>query len=254
MLLSIVETGDHRQTVAHSESAIPQLRYSERVEKIGPVFRANASAMRNAGARVAKGRWIFFKDRDCELSERDIIRLLNIVSTSPSEIKVMGGLYRNTGSQFLGHVYNFVQNHWVLSGVGKTKAKDLRAADRLLGGALLIERATYERLGGFSEAIGWGAEELEFLNRAHHHGCGVALIDDLYVTHKNRLSVPGFFKRAWVQNFNRGFYRLSRSTQSPEIGGYFSGPILFFPAIMAFFMLGWIANAVGRFKRSRLSS
>ncbi len=245
MLLSIVECSS-KLTIETENTSRPPARFvNDKTEWIGPVLGPSAAVMRNRGARVATGRWLFFKDPDCKIDVFEIEKLCTHLELKEREIKVVGGVYKNQSQTLLGRVYNFIQRSWVFGGLERDKVGFFYPATKLLGGALLVEAEAFERIGGFSAEIGWGGEELEFINRFRKKKELTVLSYRLKSIHKNDLNLLGFAKRAWWQNYNPGYYNFSRNNPIRSGFGYFRSPVNYWPALCLFLGIGVLANLSG---------
>lgn len=206
MLLSIVECSNHKLWQGEA-TPIFSRPLSNHIEVVGPVLGKNVASMRNKGAHKSLGEWIFFKDADCQVSPKDILNTLQKINkTQP--IDAISGVYRCSKTNLWQRAYNVVQKKWVLRGLGLKIRPQFYLGSHLLGGALLVRREVFFAVNGFSEVIGWGGEETHFLQKLHEAGFKTAVDYSLRVEHHNRLRVRGFFKRAWIQNYHRGYYKI----------------------------------------------
>lgn len=238
MHLSIVECSDYKN---YSKNTPPPERkiINGEVEVIGPVLAENVAAMRNLGAEMAQGQWIFFKDADCQVSYDDI---LAIIEESPST-SAIGGIYKTENSNYLGQAYHKIQKQWVMQGI------DFIQKDRhLLGGALLVKKDVFKEIGGFNREIGWGGEETEFITRMHAHGLKTEVDYRLEVAHDKNMSWKAFLKRAWFQNFNKVYYQIKDKGYSSSLNYLQVSPRFIFP-VLVFFMIGTLARITGQICR-----
>jgi hypothetical protein len=201
--------------------------------------------MRNAGALRATGRWLFFKDADCDVDVDKIEEICLLIEAENQGLKVIGGRYQSEPVGILGRVYDYIQRLWLLNGMEPGRIGRFRQAKKLLGGALLIERRTFCHLEGFSEAIGWGGEELEFLQRVHKQNLETAVSFQLCVRHEKNMSWWGFLRRAWKQNFNPGYFAFRRHQPGRSGLQYFRGPWRYWPALIVFLGVGTCAHTCG---------
>jgi len=252
MLLSIVECGNHLDFQGSQTTPKRQV-LAEDVEWIGPVVGPSAAHMRNWGAQQAQGRWLFFKDPDCQIELDRLLRALKKIDRRQDSAIILGGPYRTHALRGWQRAYHQVQRRWVLRSLKRPSRDCLHLSGNLLGGALLMSRQRFYDLGGFSEQIGWGAEETEFLYRHHAHGGLSYYCPSLWVSHESHLSIAGFFKRAWKQNYNRGRYRLEHPSPQDRVSYFPQSRELWF-WIASFFAVGWVAYQCGRFGAREASS
>ena len=245
MLLSIVECSDYRKSAEWKTHRSEVTVLDELCEKIGPVRAPSAATMRNKGAQESSGRWIFFKDDDCDIDLKTIKNICLRLEETQSPIKILGGIYQPDATGMVGEIYSFIQRNWVLSGLEKTRSKQFRHGVKLLGGAFLIERKIFEDLNGFSEDVGWGAEEVELIQRARKQGVVTAISYRLRVTHRKEMNLAAFVKRAWYQNYNPGYFSFKRGASFKTGISYFSAPVKYWPSLILFFGVGTLANSFG---------
>lgn len=258
MLLSIVECSDYRLYSKTKLKAPTVNKINQEIEIISSVVGPDIATMRNAGARHAQGQWIFFKDEDCKVELGALYKIVQNLNGTLGSPDALGGIYRCCGKGLLEKTYNIIQRKWVLSGIRKNKFNGWHDGERLLGGALLIKKEALESIGGFNETIGWGGEEFDLTLRLRESGLRTAVSYRLIVEHRNSLSMAGFLKRAWHQNFNRSYFRikstdigLSQKSSYLETKNKFKAPILLFFWVAS---LGSVSGQLARlFKRKRLA-
>ncbi len=249
MLLSIVESNQVDRSSQWQSDIIPVRRASSRVEWVGPVRGPNVANMRNRGALRATGRWLFFKDQDCNVDMNTLERICLDLEYKTPQLKILGGVYQNRETGLVAKVYSFIQRSWVLHGIGDKRLGGFRDGQKLLGGALLVNKETFKELGGFSEDVGWGGEELEFVNRARKNMYATGVSYRLRVQHNNSIQIGGLLHRAWMQNYNPGYFSFSRNHAIRSGLQYFRSPLKYWPLLSLFFSVGTMANMTGRLLR-----
>ncbi len=244
MLLSIVECSDYRKYQGRGEWG--EIQKSQATELIGPVVHKNIASMRNLGASKSTGSWIFFKDQDCQV---DSIKLIELIEKY-SDYDVIGGVYSNfETTSYYSKVYHEIQRKWLLKGILK-KGEGLPQTKHVLGGALAIKKSVLKEMGGFSEKIGWGAEETELLDRLTQQKKKVGICYSLKVRHKHNMGLFGFIKRAWKQNFNLIYY-VNPEPQTPPLKiNYLRSILVHLPGIALFFSVAKMAQSTALILRS----
>ncbi len=249
MLLSIIQCSDYRQ-FSGKNTIDPVKKLSEKTELIGPVLAPNVSAMRNRGGRVARGRWLFFMDEDCCVQIDKVFDLIMKIEDRNSPLVCVGGRYQLRRVNYFQKVYHKIQRRWVFYGLSGKVINGFQLGSHLLGGALLVKRESFKKVGGFNEKMGWGAEEMDFVERLQEHDFITGVSYSLSVTHDNNLNFFGFLKRAWCQNFNGAYYGLKGESKYCPIG-YLRTPWTFFLPTLLFFVFGFMASCSGKIYRTK---
>ena len=244
MLLSIIECSDYKKCDNWQNQTLKPQELENDIEVVGPVKGPSVSVMRNRGASVAKGRWLFFKDQDCQI---DVTKLKSRVQQmeSQKDSSVVGGIYKCQTSGHFARIYNCIQRRWVLGGLNPARKDE---AQHLLGGALLVPAKIYQEVGPFNESIGWGAEETDWVQRALQLKVSSKVSYRLIVHHQNNLGFFGFLRRAWFQNFNNAYFGVERKNHMKR-AGYFAGQMRDWPTTALFFGVASAGRGLGAVMR-----
>ena len=248
MLLSIVQCSDYRQFSKKKSLDLIQKKINKDMEFIGPVLAPNVSAMRNRGGHASKGQWLFFMDEDCCVQADKVFGLIMKIENRSLPIACIGGRYQLERVNGLQKIYHKIQRQWVLQGLSGKTISGFQLGSHLLGGALLVKKEAFNKVGGFNENIGWGAEERDFVERLQRRGFITGVSFSLAVVHTKNLSLSGFLKRAWYQNFNGGYYGLRKNFSHQHLK-YLRTPWSFFLPTFLFFSFGFMALWSGRLIR-----
>ena len=257
MLLSIIRCLDYRHFKNQAPGAVKskvceakplsqKTLINKEVELIS-VLGPNISNMRNRAGNASQGEWLFFMDDDCHINTGKILDLVMKIKSPSLPFVCIGGLYHSQKTNCLQKVYHNIQRKWVLRGLSRKSIGGFKLANHLLGGALLVKKTAFKKVGGFNESIGWGSEELDFVHRLNREGFKTGVSFRLIVTHNNSLNLSGFLKRAWFQNFNRAYYGLMKNKKAEF--GYLKTPIHFFLPTLLFFSFGLLAQFSGQITR-----
>ena len=205
MVLSIVRSS---QYIKGSQPCLNKATScANSIEEIGPVTGPSIASMRNFGAKQARGEWILFVDEDCEINEKKVLKLIEKMEKKNSSLGAFAGVYKQKTHSKIQKTYDRIQRLWVLKGLQEKRSYQGNA-NHLLGGCLIVKRQAWEKACGFNEKIGWGGEEFDFILRLQKAGYQTAVTYSLRVPHSSQIGIFGFIKRAWRQNYNRGFYKI----------------------------------------------
>ncbi len=202
----------------------------------------NVSSGRNLGATESKNPWLLFLDDDCFLSDLHLSQLADRLSHENRPL--WGMLYkRDLKGAVPTRAYNWIQRAWAR--VPSYLEEDgSRVVANVLGGALLIRADLFRALNGFDVTLAWGGEETELLRRAQNSGVAAHLLTDFEVVHQNCLRWRGFFRRAWMQGWNKGLRNLG--SQIPWDWKCFEGTDLITAlAIAQFLAIMMISSILG---------
>lgn len=243
MILSIVECGDYRELDNRSRVSRVAVTSSQ-IEHI-KVWAPSVAQMRNRGYCESHGRWVLFKDEDCAVSSGDVLKTVKKIESEKPRCGAVGTTYqREKLGNRITQAYHFIQSQWVRRGVEPEYSR------HLLGGALLVRREAMTSAGLFCENIGWGGEETEWTSRLIENGWQTEIENNWQVVHSQNLNFIGFFKRAWVQNYNRGYYQWHKHSAIPSRSGdYLRSPLSLLPWVCSFLLTGLFAYWAGRLRR-----
>src|SRR5690554_539153 len=161
-------------------------RISEKLsDKVIFAPQINVGAVRNIGAKVAKGELLAFIDADCLIDEHWIARASDLLEKDKTSIFGGGCL--------LPVDANWLERNWLLEGPdGNTLPKEL------IGCSIVVSKLLFQELQGFDETLESG-EDSELSIRAKDHGIVVNICRQLNVTHLgNSKTIKSFLKRqAW---------------------------------------------------------
>jgi glycosyltransferase involved in cell wall biosynthesis len=175
--------GDEVVVADNTASGAALRMADEAVSVVRAVGEYSAYHARNVGARVASGRWLLFLDADC----RPAPNLLDayLAESIPSDCGAVAG-------QILGE-----PDQRSLAARYARSRKLFDHADGLIqahgGGAaagnVLVRRAAFEEVGGFTEGIRSGGD-LDLCRRLQAAGWHLAFRSHALVYHRHRASLP----------------------------------------------------------------
>ncbi len=176
----VVDNGSKDGTLALVEAAGPGVHLA------GVHPGVSISRLRNEGARAATGTYLVFIDSDCVLCEEYFLELGKVLAGS--DIKVTGATYR------LPENPSRVEETWHML---HSKRGD-GPVTYLNGGNLVVEKAAFDRAGGFRESLRTG-EDAELCQRLRGMGFPTQERARLAVVHLGNAKTLGQFfrKQSW---------------------------------------------------------
>ncbi|MDR1974621.1 MAG: glycosyltransferase [Bacteroidales bacterium] len=156
------------------------------------------SDTRNVGIANAKGEYFLFFDSDCILPSEYIATLNKRLREH--YVDCFGGpdnaLDTFTSTQ---KAVNYAMTSFLTTGGirGSRSVRMEKFNPRSFN--MGFSRAVYEKVGGFKDMLG---EDIDLSIRIHAAGFSTALLQDVYVYHKRRLSLKRFYRQ--VFNFGKG--------------------------------------------------
>lgn len=188
LLDSGLQAGDYEIIVVDN---VDKHHPPEQIRRIGEIRlvherKPGSYAARNAGARVARGRYLAFTDSDCLPDREWLMKAEDLFEQQQCDL--IGGrvdLFRVENSSSWAFIYEkysaFNQSKNVPKGHSVTAN-------------LLVRREVFERLGGFNSAIKSGGD-WEFSGRAVEGGYKLVYGDKVRVSHPARATVAAIFKK-----------------------------------------------------------
>lgn len=140
----------------------------------------------NAGAKQAKGRYLFFLNSDTQIENDGLIGMVNFLDTHKNVGILGGGLEA-------GRFYNILTVFIMLLGgerlgLGRFSPKKEMPVDWVSGASFMILKDTFMRLGGFDERLFMYMEDMELCFRALKQGLLTYYYPYIAITHKKLAS------------------------------------------------------------------
>jgi len=177
----------------NSSDATPTIlaEFGDRVRVIQE-RRPGASAARNAGLRVAKGKWIAFTDADCVVDRQWLENLLPQLRSG--RVDGVGG--RNLalrGANAIARFGEIIHDHW--------RAIEESRPPYLITMNMAMPLALLRQHGGFDER--WiRAQDAELSFRLVGAGCRFAYVPSAVVRHHNEKTLTAL----WREGYTHGYW------------------------------------------------
>lgn len=163
---------------------------------------AGPSAARNHGARIASGRLLAFTDDDCRPRPGWLAALVQRQEGKPDRIvggHTLNAVHRNPFSSASQALVAFITDD------GRRRKEAFFASNNLV-----LERATFLKLGGFDDTFPLAAgEDRDFCRRSAEAGLEFVHVPEARVEHDHELTFAGFLRQHF--RYGRGAYRFQRA-------------------------------------------
>ena len=219
------------------------------------------AAARNAGAVVARGRWVAFTDDDCAPAP-DWLRQFHVACSQWPD-RLLGG-----------HTVNALQDQLcpaasqlLVDYLHDSLNGNLARARFFASCNLAAPAARFREMGGFSTSFSTaGGEDRDLCARWLDRGLSLAYVPDALVHHRHRLSLAGFWRQH--ANYGRGAFLFHQARRRAAPSSSRLQPFLFYSRLVAYpisrdapgamrlsalLVLSQLATAVG-YSRSMLTA
>lgn len=145
----------------------------------------------NIGARVAKGKYLFFLNSDTKILDRGLLQMIAYLNQHEL-VGVLGAkLYNVDGSEqkSAGSFYTLPLVFLMLFGADRagflrSSPKDIQKVDWVSGGAMMVRSDFFKSLDGFDEAFFMYVEDMELCFRAKKEGFATYFFPKVAIEHK----------------------------------------------------------------------
>lgn len=179
----VVDNGSTDQTARHAARA---------GARVISVPEPNRCLARNAGVRVARGRWIAFTDSDCTPAPDWLANLARAAETRGAEI--LAGRIDSAPPKNSVQAY-ITARRWI------DQEKFLEPGRRFsppfaATANLTVRRDVFDAVGGFDPALATAAEDADWCLRAADHGRAIRYAPDAAVVHHHRADLKSMLAQA----------------------------------------------------------
>lgn len=184
---------------------------------------AGFGAGNNFGVKKAKGEYVVFLNNDTIVKDDGLTKMLAYMETH-DKVGILGGQLKNTDGTLqasVGSFYTLPRVLMLLLGFQKYGLLDrspstIEAIDWVKGGLLMMQKAAFEKIGGFDENIFMYTEDMELCYRAKKHGFTSFFYPFVEVLHKEHGSTNRTFAIVHIYSGLKYFYKkyMSKTEQN----------------------------------------
>jgi GT2 family glycosyltransferase len=212
----VVDNASGDETVKLIAGNFPQVKLITQSKNLG--FGSGC----NRGAKIARGKALFFVNPDLLISKNSIILLYNYLMAHPNAGVLSPWMVEREGkpnytarsfpgrSIFISHSRSPVRSFFPALAKGYisilTPPKNALEVDWVIGAAMMVRRSLFEELGGFDERYFMYLEDTDLCWRAKELGYSNYLMGNVTLTHYGKCStwrVPYAMALAHHRSLNR---------------------------------------------------
>ena len=168
----------------------------------------------NKGAKKALGKYLFFLNSDTNVEDRGIIEMVTYLESN-NRVGILGAQMQDKNKHFeksAGNFFTLFQTLLMLFslerlGFVRSAPRKIQQVDWVSGGAMMVKKNLFEKLGGFDEHFFMYLEDMEFCFRAKKQGVKTFFFPDVTIIHVKHASGSRTFA---IVNIYQGllyFYR-----------------------------------------------
>ena len=200
----------------------------------------------NQAVRQASGTYLFFLNNDTEIPPYTVGRLVAYLESHPEAVIVGPRLLDAKGCPQAAHrtrptVATMLHRTLLLRWTGLFRAnyrrfrrhrlndEAPRSVEVLMGAAMLMRRAQFDQLGGWSEAFTFGGEDMDLCYRAHelgqvvhhpgiallHHGRASSRVNHAFAATQIAVGFVKYLRRTGNARLGVGLYKFAVTMDTP---------------------------------------
>ena len=194
----VVDNNSADETASYVEQRFPS------VHVIRNPWNAGFGQACNAGAALARGKYVCFLNPDAVLDANCITAIMETFETSP-DIAICGpalrsssGAVTSAGERFLT-IPRFILRR--VFGIKRVRVPECPAkVDWVSGAALFVSREWFEAAGGFDHRFWMYVEDMHLCWKANSDGLAVRIVPEASVTHDHATSARTAVERTLRSN------------------------------------------------------
>ena len=224
--LVLLDNASTDGSVAYVKGHYPKVRVVVSSQNVG------FAGGNNLAAREATGRYIVFLNNDMRVEAQFVRHLVKAVQSAPDVVCAGAKILNWDGSRldfagsaadFAGHAYQF--------GLGQPLTHDtyteMQPTLYACGGAMIVEREVFLRVGGFDENHFIYYEDLDLGWRLWVLGYEVVFAPDALVNHRHHGTMSSFSDyRKWVLFKRNSLYTIIKNYSDENLGRVLSATLL----------------------------
>jgi glycosyltransferase involved in cell wall biosynthesis/GT2 family glycosyltransferase len=174
----VIDNGSEPNEILELEKTCLKMPYSCRVVKLGANF--GVAGGRNRTIPFVKTDWIMFLDNDIFFVENPLKNIQKDIGNIGCHFINLPLLDKDGCKVFAkgGHLYTCLENGEIHIGAGSAYVQGIHNGTNvnaflstfLFGGASIVKKETFLKMGGFDEGMFIGFEDLDFSIRLFQHG------------------------------------------------------------------------------------
>lgn len=153
------------------------------------------SKANNIGAKMAKGEYLLFLNSDMELIDSSLVDMVRYLENNQNT-GIIGPQFLNPDKSIQGSItppqtlFNAFKEYWLGIGGSYSKyyEKDISSVNSISGGAILISKNIFDKIGGWDERYFFYYEDLELCRQIKKNNKDIIYFPDCKIIHRHGAS------------------------------------------------------------------